>query len=184
MSLARTAFAGGTDMFTIILTVHSLIVIALIGIILVQRSEGGALGIGGGGGGGLMTGRGAASALTRLTMGLAAAFFMTSIALAMLSEKSETQQDVIQDLTGSQGPVEQPGAAGTTQKSILDTFGSDAADTASEPASQPAAPTPAPAPDQTDQGDNTAQPASEPEKTDSPDKKPDNEPEKQDNPQR
>ena len=64
-----------------------MIAVFLIGVVLLQRSEGGALGIGGGGGGqgGLMTSRGAANLLTRTTAILAAAFFGTSIVLAILS---------------------------------------------------------------------------------------------------
>ena len=51
-------------MEAVILTVHTLMVLALIGVVLMQRSEGGALGMGAGAGGGFMTGRGAADALT------------------------------------------------------------------------------------------------------------------------
>ncbi|MGF1621279.1 MAG: preprotein translocase subunit SecG [Rhodomicrobiaceae bacterium] len=71
-------------MITVILVIHLMIASALVGVILVQRSEGGALGIGGGGGG-LMSGRGAANLLTRITGTLAAAFFATSILLAVLA---------------------------------------------------------------------------------------------------
>lgn len=59
-----------------------MIAIALVALVLMQRSEGGALGIGGGGG--LMTGRGAANVLTRTTTILAISFFATSIALTVL----------------------------------------------------------------------------------------------------
>ena len=63
-----------------------MVVVALVGVVLLQRSEGGALGIGGGGGGGnFMSARGAANALTRTTAILAAAFFATSIGLGILS---------------------------------------------------------------------------------------------------
>ncbi len=73
-------------METVLLVIHVLIAVFLIGVVLLQRSEGGALGIGGGGGGGgVMTGRGAANLLTRSTAILAAAFFGTSIVLAILS---------------------------------------------------------------------------------------------------
>ena len=65
-------------MITVLLILHLLIAAALVGVVLLQRSEGGALGIGGGGG--FMTGRGAANFLTRVTAGLAAAFFATSTA--------------------------------------------------------------------------------------------------------
>ena len=75
-------------METVLLVVHVMIAVFLIGVVLLQRSEGGALGIGGGGGGGqggLMTSRGAVNLLTRTTAVLAAAFFGTSIVLAILS---------------------------------------------------------------------------------------------------
>jgi preprotein translocase subunit SecG len=61
-----------------------MITVALVGIVLMQRSEGGALGIGGGGDG-FMSGRGAANLLTRTTAILAAVFFATSLLLAMLA---------------------------------------------------------------------------------------------------
>lgn len=76
-------------MATFILVVHTLIAIALCAVILMQRSEGGGLGIGGGGtGGGLMTARGAADLLTRATTILAAMFVATSITLAVLAAGS------------------------------------------------------------------------------------------------
>ncbi len=78
-------------MVNILLVIHVLIAAAMIGTILLQRSEGGALGIGGGGGG-LITGRGAANLLTRATAGLAGAFFATSILLAVLAgTRTETR---------------------------------------------------------------------------------------------
>jgi len=80
-------------MQTVILVIHLLIALGLVGVILVQRSEGGALGMGGGGGGGagFMTGRAAADLLTRTTGILATGFFVTSIILAILaSDKGES----------------------------------------------------------------------------------------------
>ncbi len=78
------------DVFPIILVIHLLIAIALVGVILLQRSEGGALGIGGGGGGGLMTGRQAGNLLTRTTAILATTFFVTSLALAIIANNRST----------------------------------------------------------------------------------------------
>ena len=75
-------------MQTVILVVHLIIALALIGVVLLQRSEGGALGIGGGGGGGagnLFTARGVGNALTRTTAYLAIAFFATSIGLTLMA---------------------------------------------------------------------------------------------------
>ena len=89
-------------MTTVILTIHVLIVLGLIGVVLLQRSDGGALGLGGGGGGGFMTGRGAANALTRTTSILAAIFFTTSITLAIFSDRGETEGEVLQELTGEE----------------------------------------------------------------------------------
>ncbi|MFP4002991.1 MAG: preprotein translocase subunit SecG, partial [Alphaproteobacteria bacterium] len=85
-------------MDTIILTLHIIIAVFLIGVILLQRSEGGALGIGGGGGGGgLMGGRSAASALTRTTVILAVGFFATSFGLGFLSEpRGDTSGSVVE----------------------------------------------------------------------------------------
>ena len=70
----------------VVLAVHLVIAVFLIGLVMLQKSEGGALGIGGGGGGGsLFSTRGVGSALTRATAILAAAFFVTSIALTIMS---------------------------------------------------------------------------------------------------
>lgn len=71
------------SMLTVLLVVHLLIVIALVGIVLLQRSEGGGLGIGGGSNG-FMSARGTANVLTRTTAILAALFFVTSIGLSVL----------------------------------------------------------------------------------------------------
>ena len=75
-------------MITIILVIHLMLAIALIATVLLQRSEGGALGIGGGGGGGgfgLMSARGTANLLTRATAVIATCFIATSLLLAVLA---------------------------------------------------------------------------------------------------
>ena len=75
-------------MVTILLVIHLIIAIALVAVVLLQRSEGGALGIGGGSGGGMsgfLTGRSTANLLTRTTAILAAIFILTSLTLAKLS---------------------------------------------------------------------------------------------------
>lgn len=99
-------------MTTVILTIHTLIVLALIGVVLLQRSDGGALGIGGGGGG-MMSGRGAANALTRTTSILAALFFSTSLGLAIFASGSEDQSAIIEGLTGEE--VRDPNAPLTSE---------------------------------------------------------------------
>ncbi len=70
-------------MQTVIIVIHLMVVVALVAVVLVQRSEGGALGIGGGGN--FMASRGTGNVLTRSTAILAAAFFVTSIALTLLA---------------------------------------------------------------------------------------------------
>ena len=83
-------------MTTVVLVIHVLIAAALVGVILVQRSEGGALGgLGGGTFGGLMTGRGTANLLTRTTAILAACFLGTSLALALLAGRSERAPSIL-----------------------------------------------------------------------------------------
>ncbi len=78
-------------MTTVLLVIHLLLAIALIGTVLLQKSEGGGLGIGGGGGGGgggmggFLTGRGTANLLTRTTAILAACFMVTSLTLTLLA---------------------------------------------------------------------------------------------------
>jgi len=82
-------------MSTFVLVLHTLIAIALCAVILMQRSEGGGLGIGGGGtAGGLMTARGAADLLTRATTILAGAFIATSITLAVLAAGSNKTRTI------------------------------------------------------------------------------------------
>jgi preprotein translocase subunit SecG len=83
-------------MSTVLLIIHSLIAVALIGVVLLQRSEGGALGIGGGGSGGFMTGRGAANFLTRVTAGLAAGFFATSLLLSIIASRNAGPRSVLE----------------------------------------------------------------------------------------
>ncbi len=85
-------------MSTVLIVVHLMIVVALVGVVLLQRSEGGALGIGGGGGGGLMSGRGAADLLTRTTGFLAAAFFITSITLTVLARQQAVPTSAVQPI--------------------------------------------------------------------------------------
>ena len=76
-------------MQTVLLVIHLFVAIALVGVILLQRSEGGALGIGGGNGGAgsIFSARGVGNALTRATAFLAVAFFVTSIALTVLATR-------------------------------------------------------------------------------------------------
>jgi len=76
-------------MITVVLVVHLMLAISLIAVVLLQKSEGGALGMGGGGMSGFMTGRTTANLLTRTTAVLAACFFVTSITLAVLASQQQ-----------------------------------------------------------------------------------------------
>jgi len=95
-------------MITVVLVIHVLLAIALVGVVLLQRSEGGALGIGGGGGGmgGFMTGRGTANLLTRTTAILAAAFIGTSLLLAILAGAGRERGSFVDQ--PAPAPVEAP----------------------------------------------------------------------------
>ncbi|HEX3863785.1 MAG TPA: preprotein translocase subunit SecG [Stellaceae bacterium] len=84
-------------MIVVLFVVHVLIALALIGVVLLQKSEGGALGMGGGGMSGFMTGRSTANLLTRTTAILAAAFFVTSILLVVLSNVDRTPHSLIDE---------------------------------------------------------------------------------------
>lgn len=97
-------------MQTVLLVIHLMIAAALCVVVLVQRSEGGALGIGGGG---FMSGRGAANALTRLTAYLAGGFFATSIALALLANHMGQDRSLFETpvATPAAVPGTAPGAA-------------------------------------------------------------------------
>jgi preprotein translocase subunit SecG len=76
-------------MITVLLIIHLFVTIALIGVVLIQRSEGGGLGIGSSQGmGSFMSGRGTANLLTRTTAILAAIFMGLSLALALLNHNT------------------------------------------------------------------------------------------------
>ena len=91
-------------MSEIIVIIHLLVVLSLIGLILIQRSEGGGLGMGSGVSG-FMTSRGKANVLTRTTAILAAIFFATSMVLAILAAPNRASRSLID------APV-QPGQGG------------------------------------------------------------------------
>ena len=91
-------------MITVILVIHLMIAAALIGVVLLQKSEGGALGMGGGGMAGFMSGRSTANLLTRTTAVLAAAFFLTSIALAYLAGGARAPSSLV-DRPGGTAPA-------------------------------------------------------------------------------
>jgi preprotein translocase subunit SecG len=92
-------------MQTVIIVIHLMLVIALIGTVLLQRSEGGGLGVGGGGG--FMSSRGTANLLTRTTAVLAFGFFVTSLLLSWLASYDQKPSSII---NSSPAPVSRPGA--------------------------------------------------------------------------
>lgn len=95
-------------MTTIVLVVHLLIALALVGVILIQRSEGGALGgLGGTTMGGMMSGRGTANLLTRTTAVLATCFIITSLVLAILAGNARGPSSIL-DAPTSPALIEEP----------------------------------------------------------------------------
>lgn len=107
--MARLGFSSGARMMefmqTVLIVIHLLVVLALIGVVLIQRSEGGGLGIGGGGGsgGGFFTARGQANVLTRATAILAGVFFVTSLGLTLLAGWGRTPTSILAP-TNQSGP--------------------------------------------------------------------------------
>ncbi|MDR6758259.1 preprotein translocase subunit SecG [Mycoplana sp. BE70] len=88
-------------MQTVLLVIYLMVVVALIGIVLIQRSEGGGLGIGGGSG--FMSARGAANALTRTTAILATLFFVLALAMGILSRYESKPTDILDRIPGTSG---------------------------------------------------------------------------------
>ena len=84
-------------MTTVVLIIHIIISISIVGLVLMQRSEGGGLGIGGGNN--FMSARGTADFLTRATTILAIAFFCTSILLAMLAGYGKKSSSIIDEVS-------------------------------------------------------------------------------------
>ena len=94
-------------MENVILTIHLILALLLIGVVLLQRSEGGGLGMGGGGG--AMSARSAANALTKLTWIFAIAFIITSITLTILAARNAAGGSVVDQIGGTApAPVEAP----------------------------------------------------------------------------
>jgi preprotein translocase subunit SecG len=92
-------------MLTVIIVVHLMIVVAMIGVVLLQKSEGGGLGIGSTGG--FLSSRGTANVLTRTTAFLAMAFFATSLMLSWIASFDRKPSSI---LTGAPATQQAPGA--------------------------------------------------------------------------
>ncbi|MBA3042046.1 MAG: preprotein translocase subunit SecG [Alphaproteobacteria bacterium] len=130
-------------MQTVLIVIHLMIVLALVGVVLIQRSEGGGLGVGGGSG--FMSARGTANALTRTTAILATLFFITSLGLGLLARYEAKPTDILDRIpAGTAAPggnvLDQlPGAApATTPAPATNGAAAPAANGAAAPA--PAAP--------------------------------------------
>src|SRR5688572_11651483 len=98
----------------VLLVIHVLIAISLVGAILLQKKEGGLGGLVGGGSGGLggmMSGRAKADGLSKLTGFLATAFFVTSLALALISTHSSAPTEIVPGTTGTTAPAPVEGTA-------------------------------------------------------------------------
>ena len=93
---------------TVLLVIHLMVAAGLVAVILLQRSEGGALGMGGGGGG-FLTGRGTANLLTRVTAALAAGFFATSLLLTIVSQRNAAPTGSVMDKATTSAPATAPG---------------------------------------------------------------------------
>jgi preprotein translocase subunit SecG len=137
-------------MTTVVIVIHLMVVLAMIGLVLLQRSEGGALGIGGGQGA-FMTGRSAGDVLTRATGILAIAFFATSLGLALLAKFESRPSDILERVPGTSAPAATqtpapaaPTGAPTSAEDVLKQLGGASGGPQTPPATDGAAP-PAPA---------------------------------------
>ena len=86
-------------MQTVVILIHLMIVLAMVGLILIQKSEGGGLGMGSGGGGGFLSSRGTANVLTRATAILAAGFFVTSLFLSWYASLDRKPHSILEGST-------------------------------------------------------------------------------------
>lgn len=124
-------------MENVLLVAYLLIVLALIAVILLQRSEGGGLGMGGNAGG-LMTVRGSANLLTRTTGILAALFFATAIGLTIMSQLNRGTDTILDQATVPTGTQPSTVLDALSQLQGVDTSSAPAADAVSSaPAADP-----------------------------------------------
>jgi preprotein translocase subunit SecG len=104
-------------METVVIVIHLMVIIALVAVVLMQRSEGGALGIGGGGN--FMSARGQGNVLTRTTAILAAAFFATSIILTVMTRFADRPASILDDVPAATTTAPAP-VGGSADGSVLD----------------------------------------------------------------
>lgn len=96
------------SLFVFLMVVQALVAAALVGVILMQRSEGGGLGMGGGGPTGMLSARGAADFLTRSTRMLAILFVALSIALAAVAVETSGTDEITTTIDRNVAPAGQP----------------------------------------------------------------------------
>ena len=121
-------------MHAVLIVIHLMIVVAMIGFVLLQRSEGG--GLGSGSTGGFMTSRGTANVLTRTTAILAAAFFATSLALSVIAGMDRKPKSILQNTSA---PTSQP-APGAPAAPLAPSSGGGVLDTLRGQPEQPSGP--------------------------------------------
>lgn len=93
-------------MATLLLIIHLFVTLALIGVVLLQRSEGGGLGVGSSQGmGSFMTGRGTANLLTRTTAILGTMFFVLSISLALINRGGSGPRSILESPPSTTAPA-------------------------------------------------------------------------------
>lgn len=149
-------------MQNVILVVHIIACLVMIGLVLLQKSEGGGLGIGGGGGANsLMSGRGTAGTLVRSTMIFGALFFVTSLALTSIANRSADNRSGIERVLEQDVPASAP--AGPTDlfdpsTTLLNEPQSSPPDTAAPPAPADVLTDPSDAPPAEDAGEPPANP--------------------------
>jgi len=95
-------------MQTVVIVIHLMIVLAMIGVVLLQKSEGGGLGMGGGAG--FLSSRGSANVLTRATAILALGFFITSLTLSILAGLDRKPRSILQNSSTAPATAPAPGA--------------------------------------------------------------------------
>jgi preprotein translocase subunit SecG len=125
-------------MENVILTIHLILALLLIGVVLLQRSEGGGLGMGGGANG-AVSARGAATALTKLTWIFAIAFIITSMTLTVLAARGGSNSSVVDAVAGDAAATEPVADEAPANPALSGDLTAPGAEDA------PAAPPPAPA---------------------------------------
>ncbi|MEM8833075.1 MAG: preprotein translocase subunit SecG [Pseudomonadota bacterium] len=129
-------------METIVLVIHLFLALGIIGLVLLQRSEGGGLGIGGGSGGlgGFASAGQTANALTKATAFFALAFFCTSLTLAILAGQKSSTESLLESLDAPAISVDSEAETGDNKIPDASATGSDSTEDNSPSTSAPSVP--------------------------------------------